>query len=111
MQDPYGTGSLYLSPQQELTNDDVASTGVRTDENGYWQIVLQMDDEGTQEVAKLSAELVKSRKPLAFLIDGELLCAPVTSAPVTNGIVPISSADAGFSAEDARRIAKGIVAE
>ena len=106
---------LFLSPQQELSNDDVASTGVQQGDSGNWQIVVRLNDAAKKKFAELSAELVDAEnvqtrgftsKRLAVLVDGEVTFAPVVREPITHGVIYLSGE---FTEQDACRIAKGIV--
>lgn len=109
--------TLYLSPQQELSNDDVASTGVQRDDSGNWQIIMRLNDAAKKKLAELSTDLVDAQneqaqgftsKRLALLIDGKVIGAPVVRSPITGGVIPLNGP---FTEQDARRIAKGIVSQ
>jgi|GEM_PF-2434861 preprotein translocase subunit SecD len=116
--DTDGQGTLYLSPQLELSNDDVVSTGVQLNDYGNWQVVMKLNEPGKQIFAKLSADLVdasnvqtqgSTSKRLAVLIDGEVIFAPVVHEPITDGVIRLGSDK--FTEKDVRRIAKGIVTD
>jgi preprotein translocase subunit SecD len=109
--------TLFLSPQQELSIDDVASTGVQLDDSGNWQIVMRLNDAAKKTFAELSTELVDAEKVqtqgstskrLAVLVDGKVIVAPVVISPITDGVIHIHLSGS-FTEQDARRIAKGIV--
>jgi len=110
--------TLFLSPQRELTNDDVVSTGVQSDEYGLWQVVVKLTDPAMKQFAVLSGELVDTEnvktkgstaKRLAVLVDGKVTFAPMVREPIANGVLHLGSVR--LTEQDARRIAKGIVSE
>lgn len=108
---PYAGDSepLYLAPTPELTNDDLRSTGVRLGTTGFWIVVLTLNEQAKTRFGELSKEMARettTRERLAVIVEGELLVAPFVSAPMTDGIIPVSGP---FSEDEARRIAKGIV--
>jgi len=107
--------TIYLAPQTEFTNVDLSSTGVRKDGDGYWQIVLRLNEAATEKLSTISGELFEIRNTprglVAFIVDGEVLCAPITNAQITDGVIPLSIFRKDFSEQDANRIAKGIVGQ
>lgn len=114
--DPETQKALFLSPQTELSNDDVVSTGVQRDDYGLWQVVIILTDPGKKKFAELSADLVDAKnvkttgstsKRLAVIIDGKVIFAPYVTKPITGGVIHLSSNQ--FTEQSARRLAQGIV--
>ena len=98
-----------VSPQAELSNDDLAGTSVRTDDMGNSQIVIRLTEAATSRFAKLSADLANPAgdlRHLVFVVDGKVLAAPTVTAPIRDGVIVLS---VPLDEPEARRIAAGIV--
>jgi preprotein translocase subunit SecD len=105
----YGFESLFVARTSELTNDDLQSTGVESDDGQTWKVVLTLNEQAKARFGELSKKMAletTKRERLAVFIDGGLLLAPIVTAPMTDGVVPLSGP---FSKDEAQRIAKGIV--
>lgn len=90
-----------------MTNDDVQSAGVERGHNNLWVVVVKLNEPATRRFADASSEMTaEPREMLAIFVDDKLVVAPFVTAPMTDGVLPISGP---FSEEKAREIAKGIV--
>lgn len=105
---------LFLAPLPEISNADVASTGVEKakDETKSWIVSVWLTDSGKPKLAKLSKALVepisqetRGPKRLAIFLDGKVVSAPLVKEELSNGRIWIQE----DSEAEARRIAKGIV--
>jgi preprotein translocase subunit SecD len=63
-------------------------------------VAITLTDEGARRLARVTSENVG--KPLAFLVDGVVLSAPMITEPITAGMAQISG---DFSVEIANRLA------
>jgi len=94
---------IYIAPEVLLDNADVALAEAKKDLGGQVLIIIQMTPAGTARMAMASRVLLRQR--MAVMIDGEVVTAPVVSAPLSGNRFAIT----GFkSLEEAQRIAVGI---
>ena len=101
---------IVLAPTLELSNDDLRSTGAERGSTGAWVVVLTLNERAKARFRKLSTKMAHettARERLVFVVDGKPLVAPTVTAPMTDGVIPVSGP---FTEDEARRIAKGIVA-
>lgn len=95
--------TVYVAPEVLLDNSDVALADAKKDLGGQVFIIIQMTPAGTVRMGMASRVLLRQR--MAVMINGEVLTAPVVSAPLSGNRFAIS----GFkSLEDAQQIAQGI---
>src|SRR5690349_15706450 len=66
---------VYLHPEVELSNADVADVFPLIDPNGKPAVGIRFNKEGQEKAQRLSREHVN--KPVAILIDGKVVCAPL----------------------------------
>lgn len=93
-----------MAPEVLLDNSDVALADAKKDLGGQVLIVIQMTPIGTIRMGAASRVLLRQR--MAVMINGEVLTAPVVSAPLSGNRFAIT----GFkSLEEAQEIARGIV--
>ena len=99
---------LYLSPNIELSNSDIESTGVEL-RRSFWFVVIRLNEPAKRKFADLSSDMADGpNEMLAVLVDGKIASAPTVLAPVTDGLITIGGVFSE-SEEEARRLAKGIV--
>jgi preprotein translocase subunit SecD len=92
---------VYLHKTAELTNADVADAKVEgTDKN--LEIRVTLTKAGGEKMRKITEE--HRNKPLAIVIDGKVISAPVVKAVIGENVAITGS----FTKEEAERIAKGI---
>jgi preprotein translocase subunit SecD len=92
---------VYLHKEVELTNEDIAGAKAVTDESKANVVDVKLTKEGRQKLARVTK--AHQGKPLAILVDGKVVAAPVVRDEIT-GDARISG---NFSKEEAERIVKG----
>jgi hypothetical protein len=94
---------VYLHEAIIVTNSDIAqSSVVQGDGPSRFGVAVQFNAAGAEKMRQATANHVG--RPLAFLLDGEVVTAPVLKAPV--GTSAIISGD--YTKADAERIVNGI---
>jgi preprotein translocase subunit SecD len=92
---------VYLHKVAELTNDDITGAGVIADKKAT-VVEVELTTAGQKKLAQLTKEHLG--KPLAILIDGKVIAAPVVKAEITGN----ARINGSFTREEAERIVKGI---
>ena len=93
---------VYLHKEVELTNEDIASARAATDPSKANVVEVELTKEGQKKLSRLTKE--HQGKPLAILVDGKVVAAPVVRGEIT-GDARITG---DFTKEEAERIARGI---
>ena len=93
---------VYLHKEVELSNEDIAGAKAVTDPSKANVVDVELTKEGQKKLARLTKD--HQGKPLAILVDGKVVAAPVVRDEIT-GHARISG---NFTKEEAERIAKGI---
>jgi preprotein translocase subunit SecD len=93
---------IYLHKEVELSNDDIASAKAATDQSKAYVVDVELTKEGRQKLARVTKE--HQGKPLAILVDGKVVAAPV----VRDEVVGNARISGNFTKEEAERIANGI---
>jgi preprotein translocase subunit SecD len=96
---------IYLHKEAELSGADIASVGVTTDKDGAPAVEMTLTKEGAKKLEKVSAD--HKDKPLAILVDGKVIFAPVVRATLGDKVV-ISGK---FTKADAEKLARKIKAD
>jgi len=94
--------TIYLHPEMVVTNDDIAQSWVVQDGPDRFGIAVELLEAGAQRMRQASAAHLG--RPVAILIDGEVVAAPVVRAVISNSAM--ISGD--FTRAEAERIAEGI---
>jgi len=94
--------TIYLHPEMVVTNDDIAQSWVVQDGPDRFGISVELLEAGAQRMRQASAAHLG--RPVAILIDGEVVAAPVVRAVISNSAM--ISGD--FTRAEAERIAEGI---
>lgn len=78
--------------QAFMTGDSIKNVTVDQEQQGspYYQVGLQLNDEGTEKFAAVSRELVAFHGKIAIVLDGSVDSAPAVQAAITNGRVSIT---------------------
>jgi preprotein translocase subunit SecD len=97
------TRKVYLHKEAALTNKDVAMAQATTRDGDSAVIDVRLTEDGAKKLAKLTANHVG--QPLAIMLDGKVLAAPVVRDPITGGKALITG---NFTKEEAARIAGAI---
>jgi preprotein translocase subunit SecD len=95
---------VYLHNKAVLTNAHIASAKVTKSVVDRPEILIVFTKEGRATFAKVTRENIN--KPLAIIVDNELICAPIIRTEITGGKASITGS---FTEEEANRIAKGIM--
>jgi preprotein translocase subunit SecD len=103
-----GTGQkVYVKDETLVSNEDIESASVkagkRTENDSSPQIEIVFNDKGKAKFAEATAASIG--KPLAIIINGKLLSAPIVREKIHGGRAVITGS---FSEEEAKRIAAGI---
>ena len=93
---------IYLHPEMIVTNDDIAQSWVLQDAPNRFGVSVELLEPGAQRMRQATAAHLG--RPVAILIDGEVVAAPVVRAPISDSAV--ISGD--FTRAEAERIADGI---
>lgn len=113
-----GHRTIYVSPDVVVSNRDLASTGVRRDENGLWALAIKLKERPARRFASLTGEMAAtgasnpnaSEELFAVFVDDELRGTPVVFERIDNGIFNLMGAFSHAENEsEARRIARGLV--
>ena len=102
---PGSENLVYVSEQVVLANSDVKSARVTSGQFGP-QIDIMFTEAGAERFTRATENNIS--KPLAVLVDGKLLIAPIVQQKVTGGRAVITGR---FTEQEAKRIADGIVGE
>jgi preprotein translocase subunit SecD len=101
---PGGTRKLYLHEEAVLTNGDIArAETIPGNTAATFGVALTFNGDGASKIARATGGHIG--RPLAILIDGAVVMAPVVRSPVTTSAV--ISGD--FTRAEADRIVAGIV--
>lgn len=79
--------TLYLSRELILNDSDVRSASVRP-AGDTWQVELTLTPDGAAKLA--DATSVHLNQPLAILVDGELVSAPIVRSRISGGMAVIT---------------------
>jgi len=104
------TGSeqeVYLRDQTVLSTVHIASAKVtEAPYSGGPQINIELTKEGTSIFAEVTRNNID--KPLAIIVGGKVISAPIIRSEITGGKAVISG---DFTREEAQRIASGIMGQ
>lgn len=95
---------VYLHKEADATNKDIASARVFEGDNKKVLIEVTFTKDGAKKIATLSGE--HKGKPVAVVIDGKVVCAPVLRAPLTDK----AQISGSFTKDEAEKIVKGLTA-
>lgn len=77
----------------------VDSVDVAIDESGNPLLTVTLDSEASRELQRLTSELADTNTPLAVVVNGFVVTAPVVTSPIEGGILQIAG---GFSEAEAQ---------
>jgi preprotein translocase subunit SecD len=92
---------VYLHRLAELTNEDIAEIRKGKDASGKPIIEINFTKAGAKKMEKLTSK-ERLRKPLALLVDGQLILAPRINAQISDKCV----INANFTAEQVDQLIK-----
>lgn len=94
---------VHMSPVVELTEAHLRRIAVGKGRDEDRILMLTFNDEGTAQLARVSAATVGRR--LAFVIDGRVVAAPVILGEITGGAAVI---EGDFTQQEAERLAAAL---
>ena len=93
---------IYLHPEMIVTNDDIAQSWVRQDDPDHFGISVEFLEAGAQRMRQATATHVG--RPVAILIDGKVVTAPVVRSTISNS----AWINGDYTKAEAERIVDGI---
>jgi preprotein translocase subunit SecD len=96
---------VYLHKAAELTNEDIASARRTNDGLGGAAIEVILTEAGGKKMFKLTGQHLN--KPLAVLLDGKVICAPIIRAKITDHAMLTGQ----FTAENIDQFVKSVGAK
>lgn len=75
-----GGDPLWVAPNTRLTSADIARAEARTLADGGPAVAILLTNEGAKKMTELSA--AQANKPIALLLDGEVIWAPVVRGAI-----------------------------
>jgi preprotein translocase subunit SecD len=94
---------IYLHPEVVVSNEDIAQSWVVQDGPEQFGVSVQFLPAGAERMKQATATHVG--RPMAILIDGAVVMAPVVRSPITGDSAVITGK---FTQAEAERIADGI---
>ena len=92
---------LWVAPTNDLTLVDIERAEWVTGSDGSPALTIVFTDDGAKRMAALSA--TRFGQPIAFLLDGKLIWAPVVRARIEREAV-LSGGPRGLTADEVQRI-------
>jgi len=100
---PGAKDKIYLHKTSDVTNEDVASASVGVSPQTFKPVIeILFTKDGAKKVEKLSEEHLD--KPLAILVDGKVISAPVIKAKFADKALVTGE----FTKEEAEKIARAL---
>jgi hypothetical protein len=93
---------VYLHPESVVRNDDIIATWVADDGTPVLGVGVRLRPEGGERLRRATTGHVG--RPLAILIDGAVVMAPVVRSPIGDEALVTGR----FTREEAERIAEGL---
>jgi len=93
---------VYLHKTAEITNADIAEARAAEDTTGKPVVAITLTKEGAKKMRALTEE--HRNKPLAILVNGKVIAAPVVKAPIGEQ----AWISGKFTKEEVEKLVKGI---
>jgi hypothetical protein len=93
---------IYLHPNVLVSNDDIAQTWVTEEAPDQFGVAVQLLPSGAERMRQATASHVG--RPVAVLIDGKVVIAPVVRAPISDS----AWISGNYTRADAERLADGM---
>jgi len=98
-----GTRSVYLHAEDVATNSDISRAYIiQVDHSSQYSVGIEFNPSGTEKIGAATAKHIG--KPVAILLDGQVVMAPVVRAQIGESAVITGD----FSRTEAEKIVKGI---
>jgi len=78
---------IYLPKQAVVTNKDIATARLKRDANGEIAIAIEFTRSGAKKIAKATEK--HKGKPLAILLDGKVIVAPIIRSRISAHAVAV----------------------
>jgi preprotein translocase subunit SecD len=95
--------TIYLHDAPVVTNSDIASARVVPGDNGTFNVALQFNADGAAKMLRATEN--HNGRPMAILIDGEVVMAPTVRARISTA----ATIDGQFTKAEVDRIVNGII--
>jgi hypothetical protein len=102
---PSRSETIYVHPEAIVSNPDVASAVTIPGTGAAFGVRITFSSAGAEKIQRATMSHVG--KPVAILIDGKVVAAPVVRGPIQNE----AQITGNFSREEAERIAGGMVGQ
>jgi preprotein translocase subunit SecD len=91
--------ATWVAPDATVVRDDIVSAKRSVDDFGQPIVILQFDQDASKKMDELSTR--RMSQPVAILVDGEIIAAPILLKPVSETLVVNfgKSSDAQSSAD------------
>jgi hypothetical protein len=96
------TQKVYVRQSSDATNEDIAEARAALDDQQHPAVEITFTEAGAKKMAKLTEEHLN--KPLAILVDGQLVSAPLVVSSFGNR----ARITGNFTQEEVDRIVRGI---
>lgn len=96
-----GNRPIWVSPTVSLTDADISTARAITDQDGRRSVAILLTDGGAVKMRALSVSQIG--KPIALILDGTLIWAPVVRDPIGNQAV-VTGGPNGLTAAQVERI-------
>jgi hypothetical protein len=93
---------VYLHPDVVVDNDDIADSWVAESAPGQFEVAVQFLPSGAERM--FDATTAHVGRPIAILVDGSVVMAPVIRSPVADSAMITGN----YTRDEAERIAEGI---
>jgi preprotein translocase subunit SecD len=101
MASPDGVRVLWVAPTNDLTAVDIERAEPVTGSDGSPALTIVFTDAGARKMAALSA--TRLGQPIAFLLDGKVIWAPVVRARIEREAV-LSGGPGGLTPDEVQRL-------
>lgn len=92
---------LWVAPTNGLTSADIDRAEPSTGSDGYPAVTVVFTDDGAKKMAELSG--TRLGQPIAFLLDGKLIWAPVVRSRIGKEAV-LSGGPGGLTPDEIQRL-------
>lgn len=102
---PVGAAVIYVAPQVVVSNSDIATASIAVTDDGKRAVSITLTEAGASKLlAYTSAHL---NEPIAIMVDGRLVSAPVVHSPLSRSAIIMGGSD-GLSQEEADRLVSSL---
>ena len=77
--------ATWVAPDAVVIREEIVTARRSVDDFGAPTVILQFDQAGSMKMEAVSTD--RSSRPVAILVDGEIIAAPILTRPVTETLV------------------------